>query len=78
MCARLCGCFGAQGKTAQYHAITNNKGVTGEREGALKGALKGALHNAIEGEGRTKLWANFDLDVRGSPVVRCLFAGDHM
>lgn len=29
----------------QYHAITNNKGVTGEQ-----GALKGALHNAIEVE----------------------------
>ena len=44
---RLCGRrqLGAQGKTLQYHAITNNKGVTGEQ-----GALKGALHNAIEVE----------------------------
>lgn len=46
----------------QYHAITNNKGVTGEQ-----GALKGALHNANEGEG--KLLSNFDLDMRPFPVV---------
>lgn len=42
-CRLSCRQLGAQGKT--LHAITNNKGVTGEL-----GALKGALHNAIEGK----------------------------